>query len=309
MSLPSVPPVARSRPLLPVSPASAGEAALAAIFPALAQLLGPEGFGALCAAAVARSSDPDAARDIPAGAAIHGLLVRRDTRTDDRIPSRLAADIAALEWAIHCVAGRATSHDLDRRATPRDLDAAGASPSPAPPSCDASLRGASPRDASTRDPIAPDEGWRAASLQPVRAFDIVPIAFRLENWVRRAHDGRRAPRLPMRGEQHVVVYARPAVSAHAAGEPAATHAPDADELPDPRAVELQPVWWFALTPELGALLARLALGVPVGAALREAVQHGWMPDEAAARGQLDAWLREGLFARVLPPEPASSPRA
>ncbi len=241
-------------------PGTASEAAadtaavLAAIYPALAHLLGPKPFAALCATASARS----AAADVQPGRLIHALLLRREARTDDRIPSRLAADIAALEWSIHRLADRPQHAEAERPATPRDLLAA------------------------TAAGCGPDDGWRVATLQPSRHFDIVPVAFRLDTWVRRVHQGRRMKRMPMRGEQHIVVHAPDRASGDAGA----------------------PVWWFALPPGPGTLLAHLALGQPIGVAVASAVHRGWMADEAAALEQLDGWLREGLFARVLPPEPA-----
>jgi len=275
----------------------AGEPALRAIFPALAQLLGADDFGALaraaCVAADAAAATGSCAavdpsrEDLPRvqpGALVHGLLVRRGACADDRIPSRLAADIAALEWTIHAVAGRAPTQDSDRRASPLELHASD---------------GGEPRQSA----------WRDAVLAPLRAFDIVPVAFRLESWVRRVHEGRRTASLPSRGEQHIVVSARRPLQAPA--EPATAGADSGpaglapDELPDPRLIPLDPVWWFALPPGQGELLCSLALGTPAGAAVRRALARGWLDDEAAGLALVEAWLREGLFTDVRHPTHAS----
>jgi hypothetical protein len=242
-------------------------AALGAVFPALAHLLGPAAFRALCEVAVQRAAcAPGAAPGLASaaahgaapGAKIHSLLVRREARTDDRLPSRLAADIAALEWSIHTVAARAADGSDLRRAGPHDV------PSLLPPGA----------------PKPAGSAWRSAALQPARAFDIVRVAFRLDTWVRRLHEGRRVGRLPVRDEQHIVVSA-PARPAQQAGAPPAS------------------ACWFALPPGRGQLLTRLALGVPLGEALRDAVRRGWVRDESEARELVGSWLREGLFARVL----------
>jgi hypothetical protein len=238
---------------------------LAAAFPALAHLLGRAGFDMLCDAARQRAQR----FDLPAGALLHGLLLRHHVASDIA-PSRLAADVAALEWSISQMEALVPRWVSAPRASPADLPGAAADASAAAAPDDGQ---AEPRN----------DAWKAAVLEPVRAVDIVPVAFRLASWVRRRHgpQPRHLDALPVRHDQKIVVWV--------------PHVPGAQAAPAGARV-----WWHALEAGPGRLLERIALGAPLGAAVQAALAHGWIADEAAARALLDRWLREGLFARVLP---------
>jgi|GEM_PF-3706582 len=118
----------------------------------------------------------------------------------------------------------------------------------------------------------------AAALRPTRALRLVPVAHRLATWLRDVHEGR-SPAPPRRGEQHVAFYALPGLlSAH-------------DETPI--------TWWHGLPPGEGLLLARAALGVPLGALRAEALQRRWVASEEELDAWFACWAREGLFAEIV----------
>ena len=124
----------------------------------------------------------------------------------------------------------------------------------------------------------PAAALKGASLRPARALRLVPVAFRLAGWLRDVHEGR-SPHPPRLGEQHVAVYALPGLlSAH-------------DETPV--------TWWHGLPPTEGRLLARLALGTPIGELRTEALERGWIASDEDLDNWLGGWVREGLFAEVL----------
>jgi hypothetical protein len=117
-----------------------------------------------------------------------------------------------------------------------------------------------------------------ASLRPARALRLVSAAFRLAGWLRDVHEGRH-PHPPRLGEQYVAVYALPGLlSAH-------------DETPV--------TWWHGLPATEGRLLARLALGTPLGEVRAEAATRGWLggPDELDT--WIAGWVREGLFVELV----------
>jgi hypothetical protein len=223
---------------------------LQAQFPALASLLGPAAFARLSALAgehsAAQGVAPDSASGVPAGAFVHGLLVHGDVPAPDGTPARLLADVAALEWAVAEVSALAPRAQHEPRLTDAQLEA-----------------------------LAP-AALAAAALRPTRALRLVPCAFRLAGWLRDVHEGKQ-PHPPRRGEQHVAVYALPAL------------------LPGEQAPV---VWWTSLSHAEGRVLARAALGTPLGTLRAEAVERGWVRDEAMLMGWLRAWVREGLFAGV-----------
>ncbi len=206
---------------------------LATDFPALAYTLGQARFDGLADQALAAAD----ATGSPAGEWLLRMLVSFDIRTEG-IPSRLSADVAALEWAIAQV-----------HATP--------APTHAP-----MLRRDVPDDAHSRP---------GAMLVPIDALRIVPVAFRLDAYLRRIAAGRR-PQAPARGDQVVVVY-RPAGRVHR----------------------------IALSSGEGRLLQHLRLGVPVTDAVAAAVANGSAIDVGSARRDIDFWLGEGLFSQVLSP--------
>ena len=223
---------------------------LRAQYPALALLLGAESFARLAALAVAHSAaqgvPPDSASGVPAGAFVHGLLVHGDVPAPDGTPARLLADVAALEWAVAEVRALAPLAQHEPRLTEAQLDA------------------------------LPPDALPAASLRPTRALRLVPCAFRLAGWPGDVHEGKQ-PLPPRRGEQHVAVYALPAL------------------LPGE---QVPVVWWTSLSHAEGRLLSRAALGTPLGTLREEAVERGWARDEEMLVGWLRDWVREGLFAGV-----------
>jgi hypothetical protein len=122
------------------------------------------------------------------------------------------------------------------------------------------------------------EARDAAALRPTRALRLVPVAYRLATWLRDVHEGR-SPAPPRRGEQHVAFYALPGLlSAH-------------DETPI--------TWWHGLPPGEGLLLARAALGVPLGQLRAEALARRWIASEEELDASLAGWVREGLFAEIV----------
>lgn len=237
-------------PAAPPAGPPAGPPDLPAQFPALAALLGPAAFARLCAQAgehsAAQGVAPDSASGVPAGAFVHGLLVHGDVPPPDGTPARLAADVAALEWAVAEVRALAPHAQHEPRLTEPQLDA-----------------------------LAPG-ALAAAALRPTRALRLVPCAFRVAGWLRDVHEGKQ-PLAPRRGEQHVAVYALPAL------------------LPGEQAPV---VWWTSLSHAEGRVLSRAAAGTPLGALRADAVERGWVRDEAMLMGWVRDWVREGLFAGV-----------
>jgi hypothetical protein len=231
----------------PAAPVAGGTAtALASSplpgFPALAHLLGPDCFARLADAAAARAAE----LGCEPGAVVHHLLLQRDAPRPSAVSSRLAADVAALERAIEEVARRAPDSAREQRLRESDLV------------------------------TLPLVQWERAALVTLRAFRLIPVAYRLESWVRRLHSGAsRPPPPPRREEQAVAVYALPGMGALR---------PDA--------------WWQGLSAGEGRLLATVALGAPLGEAARDAVTRGAVANPAAARALITAWVREGMFASV-----------
>ena len=124
--------------------------------------------------------------------------------------------------------------------------------------------------------LSPAERDRVV-LRPARALRLVPVAFRLAGWLRDVHEGR-MPHPPRLGEQYVAVYALPGLlSAH-------------DETPV--------TWWHGLPAPEGRLLARLALGIPLGELRAEAATRGWIATDEELDTWLAGWVREGLFAEL-----------
>lgn len=141
--------------------------ALAEDFPALAYILGEPAFAALSAEALAVAARSDRAP----GELLQAVVTRRIVRGEPApwsVPSRLVADLAALEWAVSQV------NDV-------------------PPVDELPLR---------RDQFPTDDD---VVLVPVAGFRIVAVAFRLDAYLRRIAQGRRPPP-PGRADQSIVVY-------------------------------------------------------------------------------------------------------
>lgn len=238
-----------ARPASPAAPATLAESVAGSPlpgFPALAHLIGAECFAQLGAAATARAAE----QGVEPGAVVHHLMVQRDAPRPAAVSSRLAADVAALERAIEEVTRRAPESAREPRLLEPELV------------------------------TLPMVQWERAALVTLRAFRLIPVAYRLESYVRRLHSGgSRPPPPPRREEQAVAVYALPALlRGHGALTPAA--------------------WWQGLAAGEGRLLATLALGAPLGEATRDAVTRGAVASPAAARALITAWVREGMFASV-----------
>jgi len=220
-------------------------------FPALRRLLGADGFGLLSGLAAAHS----AAQGVPAQsctgvaphAFFHGLIVHGDVPAPDGVPVRLLADVAAVEAAIAEVSAQAPDAQHEPRLAESALTALSA------------------------------EARDAASLRPTRALRLLPVAYRVAGWLRDVHLGR-DPRPPRRGDQHVAVYALPAVR-HDGGMPV--------------------TWWHGLPPAEGRLLARATLGMPLGELRAAAIDQGWITDGESLDAWLAGWVREGLFAEIV----------
>ena len=148
-------------------------AALAEDFPALAHVLGPRRFRRLGAEVLGRARETGR----PPGSYVERVVVdhmlRLRSRKAGSSSSRLAADVAALEWARLSVA----------HAPPRDT----------PPLCRADLPAG--------------EALAGAVLEPIDALRLVPVAFALGAYLRRVSDDRRPP-LPRRAD-HTLLVARP----------------------------------------------------------------------------------------------------
>jgi hypothetical protein len=155
---------------------TAAEVAALADYPALAHLLGPQHFATLAHQAAERAArDGDDPTEL-----VHSLLVRRTAPLPDDVPSRMAADVAAVEREIVHV----------RRSLGRCVGV-------------------------PRVPIGVLEGFdrdtlHASRLEPIRALGIVPTGYRADGYVRRVHSGK-LPDPPKRDAQTVVVYALGAV--------------------------------------------------------------------------------------------------
>ena len=221
---------------------------LAAQFPALRVLLGAECFGQLRTEALLRAE----ARGQRPGATIHGRLVQPDAPRPAHVPARLAADVAAVEWAL-CESARLAPATLGLpRLTVAAFDA---------------LR---------------DEARDHTVLEPLPSLRIVPVAFRLDSWLRAAREGRPLPRLPRRQERALLVH--PLVG------PGSIPRAGADGDPEPPA---GPIWFEGVDAPVGRLLSLLALGTPLGPALADAAARG-LPEPAALTALVEAVL-EGLF--------------
>ncbi len=154
---------------MPSLPTRPGQRRLRRVFPALTHVLGEEGFDVLAAEAL-----DEAGGDIRrAGGRIHALIVRGRTLPAG-VPARLAADLAALEWATSSVGLHPPA------------------PSVAPDVIEAML--------------AADD-WRNTRLTTIPALRLVPVVFRLDTFVRRVERGHRPPH-PARRDCWIVV-ARP----------------------------------------------------------------------------------------------------
>ncbi len=227
-------------------------------FPALSAVLGDEAFAELAGAAVTAAAEAGRRPGEMMQAVVTRRIVRgqvtdplpdpvtgpvadpgtnpADSKTAGatgswNVPSRLVADLAALEWAMVAVDGVPVGTELPLR----------------------------------RDEFPSDDG---TVLVPVAGFRIVSVAFRLDAYVRRIHQGRR-PEPPARADQSIVIY-RPYGSACR----------------------------LVLDRGEGRLLSLLAVGTPVGEAVEAAVQHEWMPDAPTARDTILNWVGEGMFAGV-----------
>lgn len=151
---------------------TAAEVAALADYPALAHLLGPEHFASLAHQAAERAER----EGLEPNALVHSLLVRRSTPLPDDVPSRMAADVAAVEREI-CVVGQLA------------------------PQC-AELPRVSVGVLENLD----HETLRATRLVPIRALGIVPVGYRVDGFVRRVRAGKLPPP-PVRQAQSVVVHA------------------------------------------------------------------------------------------------------
>jgi hypothetical protein len=231
--------------------------ALRSQFPALRRLLGEPAFERLAALALAHSAaqgvPADSATGVAPRAFVHGLLVHGDVAPPDGTPPRLLADVAALEAAIADVTALAPAAQHEPRLPESALLA------------------------------LPPEARELAALRPTRALRLVSVAFRLAGWLRDVHSGRE-PLPPRRGEQHVAIYALPALTgAHG----------------------LPVTWWHGLQPAEGRLLSRLALGTRLGVLHEEAVAGGWNADADELANWLAGWVREGLFTEIVEPGPVA----
>lgn len=205
---------------------------LADVFPALAATLGGEAFAELAAAAVAAAGESGRLPGEMMQAVVTRRIVSgRDAEDPWGVPSRLVADLAALEWALVAVEATPSDHELPLR----------------------------------RDQFPSDD---ATVLVPVEGFRIVSVAFRLDAYVRRVHEGRKPEPAP-RADQSIVIY-----------------------KPYGRACRL------VTGRGEGRLLSLLAVGTPVGEAVDAAVLHEWLPDAPTARDLILEWIGEGLFAGV-----------
>jgi len=214
-------------------------ATLAPHFPGVRALLGPEHFARLLAESFARAAE----LDLPPDAALHGRLVQPDAPRPAHVPARLVADVAATE--------RALAESAQLAPATRDQPRLG-------PELSDWLR-------------RPDAAH--AVLQPLRALRIIPVAFRLEGWLRAVRAGRIPAHLPRREERVLLCYPL-AGNRHVAPAP----------------------WLADVEPAAGRFLSLLALGTPLGEALADAAAHG-LPETQAHDALLEALL-EGLFTEL-----------
>jgi len=143
--------------------------ALEAQFPVLAHVLGETRFGRLARITTRAASRLEADPGELVQAVVSRWAVRQDFRTE-KLPSRLVADLAAVEWAVievNMFPPPESGSPLRRDQLPEDLD--------------------------------------AAVLVPIPALQLMGVAFRLDAYIRRIREGRNVA-LPDRGDQTIAVF-------------------------------------------------------------------------------------------------------
>jgi hypothetical protein len=154
---------------LPPKYPSPSTEALEADFPVLAHILGEARFDRLARVTERAARRMDARPGELVETVVSRWAVRHDLRAE-KLPSRLVADLAALEWAVVEVDTFPTSDSgspLRRDQLPEDLT--------------------------------------VAVLVPIPALQLIGVAFRLDAYIRRVREGRTVA-LPLRGDQTIAVF-------------------------------------------------------------------------------------------------------
>jgi hypothetical protein len=158
-------------PGLVLTAESAAELVALADHPTLAHLLGPRHFALLAHEATKRAQR----EQVRPADLLHSLIVHRAAPLPDDVPSRMAADVVAVEREISVVG------ELIPRCAGMPRLSAGA------------------LSEIDRDTL------RASRLETIRALGIVPVGYRVDGYVRRVRAGK-LPEPPERAAQTVVVY-------------------------------------------------------------------------------------------------------